>query len=58
LGARDSPLKAMNFTKRDEPKPKPHEPRMIISKDFSKSNVKNDDVSKMKVFENPMSEQN
>lgn len=47
----------MNFTKNNETRPHPREVRMIINKDFSKSNFK-DDVSKMKVYENKLSEQN
>lgn len=59
LGAQENPLKKMSFTKREENKPPhPREARMIISKDFSKSNLKNDDVSKMKVFDNKLSDQN
>lgn len=56
MGAQDSPLKKMGHTKRNDTKPNPKEVRMLISKDYSKSNFKEDDVSKMKVFDNPMKE--
>lgn len=51
LGAQESPLKKMSFTKKqNETRPNPKEVRMIINKDFSKSNLKESEVSKMKVF--------
>ena len=50
LGAQDSPLRAMTVTKNAETKADPRDARMLIQKDFSKSNFKNEDVSKMKVF--------
>ena len=40
----------MSQTRPKDTKPKPSEVRMLISKDFSKSNINNNDVSKMKVF--------
>ncbi len=50
MGAQDSPLKMMGHTKRNDTKPNPREVRMLISKDYSKSNFKEGDVSKMKVY--------
>jgi hypothetical protein len=42
----------MSVIKKAETRADPREARMIIQKDFSKSNFKNQDVSKMKVYEN------
>ena len=43
-------MRAMTVTKNAETKADPRDARMLIQKDFSKSNFKNEDVSKMKVF--------
>lgn len=56
IGAQDSPLKNIGYTKKNDNKPNPKEVRMLISKDYSKGNFKEDDVSKMKVYDNPMKE--
>lgn len=40
----------MSVIKKQETKADPRETRMVIQKDFSKSNFKNSDVSKMKIY--------
>jgi hypothetical protein len=51
LGAQDNPLRTMSIVKNADTRADPREVRLLIQKDFSKSNFKND-VSKMKVIEN------
>ena len=51
LVAQDNPLRMMSVTKKPENRADPRETRMVIQKDFSKSNFKNSDVSKMKTNE-------
>lgn len=52
--AQDNPLRMMSVIKQQDTKVNINEIRMVIQKDFSKSNLKNSDVSKMKIYENEM----
>lgn len=51
LGAQENPLRTMSITKNADTKADPRDVRLVIQKDFSKSNFKNGDVSKMKMIE-------
>lgn len=50
LGAQENPLRTMSIAKNADTRADPRDVRLIIQKDFSKSNFKNGDVSKMKMI--------